>query len=135
MDRFEPKQFPLNGRFDRRAENAKSSASTPSYVSRKVLISAAVCLLTLTRPAMALAANISVCASGCDQTSVADAVAAAANGDTIVIGAGTLQSARCRPPVGTPRIRQQSTPVYGKPCFTINLNPGQTLPVSFGNSK
>jgi Bacterial Ig domain len=26
-------------------------------------------------------------------------------------------------------------PTYGKPCFTVNLNPGQEIPVLFGNSK
>ena len=26
-------------------------------------------------------------------------------------------------------------PTYGKPCFTVNLNPGQTISVLFGNSK
>lgn len=26
-------------------------------------------------------------------------------------------------------------PAYGKPCFTVNLNPGQEIPVLFGNSK
>jgi hypothetical protein len=26
-------------------------------------------------------------------------------------------------------------PTYGKPCFTVNLNPGQTISVLFGNAK
>ncbi|EFQ82600.1 hypothetical protein HMPREF0063_11809 [Aeromicrobium marinum DSM 15272] len=38
----------------------------------------------------ASAAELSVCAVGCDHTTVADAVAAAAAGDTITIGAGTF---------------------------------------------
>jgi hypothetical protein len=50
---------------------------------------AAICMLTMTSPAIARAATISVCASGCNQTSVAAAVAAASSGDTITIAAGT----------------------------------------------
>jgi hypothetical protein len=46
-------------------------------------------VLALASPAIGRAATISVCASGCNQTSVAAAVAAANSGDTIAIAAGT----------------------------------------------
>jgi len=49
---------------------------------------AAICMLTMTSPAIARAATISVCASGCNQTSVSAAVAAASSGDTITITPG-----------------------------------------------
>jgi hypothetical protein len=61
----------------------------PFYAVWRAMPSAGLCLLALAWPAVARAANISVCASGCDQTSVAAAVAAAAGGDTIVMAAGT----------------------------------------------
>jgi hypothetical protein len=61
----------------------------PFYAVWRAMPSAGLCLLALAWPAVARAATISVCASGCDQTSVAAAVAAAAGGDTIVIAAGT----------------------------------------------
>ncbi len=51
-------------------------------------MAAAICLSTMTS-AIARAATISVCAIGCNQTTVAAAVAAASSGDTIAIAAGT----------------------------------------------
>ena len=48
-----------------------------------------VCMLMALLPALVHAANITVCSSGCNQTSVAAAIAAANSGDTITIGAGS----------------------------------------------
>lgn len=55
---------------------------------RVTLTLSAIFLLSLC-PALARASNISVCPSGCDQTTIAAAIAAANSGDTITIGAGT----------------------------------------------
>ena len=71
----------------------RTNCSTPlrtryRLYCRVVLIACAILLLSLL-PAIARAANISVCASGCDQTTIASAIAAANSGDTITIGAGT----------------------------------------------
>src|SRR6202521_5430462 len=89
MDRLESNEsFPF-ARLNSRADSSTPSATKPFYAVWRVMPSAGLCLLALAWPAVARAANISVCASGCDQVTVAAAVAAAANGDTITIGAGT----------------------------------------------
>jgi hypothetical protein len=89
MDRLESNEGFLFARLNCRADSSTPSATKPRYAVRRVTPSAGLCLLALAWPAVARAANISVCASGCDQVTVAAAVAAAANGDTITIGAGT----------------------------------------------
>jgi len=73
--------------------NSRDDSSTPSATEHfcavwRTMASAVLCLLALASPAVARAANISVCQSGCDHASVAAAVAAAASGDTVAIGAG-----------------------------------------------
>ena len=40
------------------------------------------------------------------------------------------------PPAGWHSINPPAiNPIYGKPCFTVNLSPSQSLPVLFGNAK
>lgn len=89
MDRLESNEGIAFAQLNSRADGSTPSATKPFYVVWRVIPSAGVCLLALALPAVARAVNISVCASRCDQTSVAAAVAAAVSGDTVVIGAGT----------------------------------------------
>jgi hypothetical protein len=89
MDRLESNEvFPFAW-LNSRADSSTPSVTKPFSAVWRAIPSAGLCLLALTWPAVARAANFSVCASGCDQTTVAAAVAAAASGDTIVIAPGT----------------------------------------------
>ncbi len=83
---------------NRRVDGSTQSSTNPASVAWQTLAAACFCLLALTcAPGTKAAAQdppkppvtITVCASGCDQTSIAAAVAAAKNDDTIAIGAGT----------------------------------------------
>jgi hypothetical protein len=104
MDVLEPRKgFPF-ARLNRRAASSTPSVTNHFYAR---LPTAGLCLLALAWPAVARAANISVCASGCDHNNVAAAVAAAASGDTVVIGAG-LYAANIEVPANSVLILQGS---------------------------
>ena len=67
-----------------------------SHVSRRRLASGAIgaaLFVMLLTAGTAAAATLTVCPSGCQYTTIADALAAAADGDTIQVAAGTMLAA------------------------------------------
>lgn len=60
-----------------------------TFVLKLSLLSLSAIFITLTTVMMAHANTLTVCASGCDYTTITDAINAAASGDVIVIGPGT----------------------------------------------
>jgi hypothetical protein len=64
----------------------------PTHPARRLLLAAvAAGLVSAMLPALAGAATISVCPSGCPYSQISDAVASADRGDTINVAAGTYQ--------------------------------------------
>lgn len=60
-----------------------------TFVLKLSLLSLSAIFITLTTVMMAHANTLTVCASGCDYTTITDAINAAASRDVIVIGPGT----------------------------------------------
>ncbi len=65
------------------------SSKTNSFLRAALFLGLLTALAIFIPPHLARAATITVCASGCDYTTIQAAVNAAANGDTITVGAGT----------------------------------------------
>ncbi|MEO8082642.1 MAG: right-handed parallel beta-helix repeat-containing protein [Ardenticatenales bacterium] len=85
--------------------------------ARRPHVLAALCasIVALSGGAAARAASITVCATGCDHTTIYDALQAAADGDTVLIGAGTFtETVAVERPIRIRGVDAESTIIDGE---------------------